>query len=392
MLLGELAPDAQPRIKPVRRTGQASPTEREFLPSLQAVRAIAALFVVLFHAAEVAQDQLHFTLFGGAFSWGSCGVDLFFVLSGFVICHVHAADVGRPERGRGYLLKRLIRVFPLYWLLLAGLVAATFAIPSLGSPADRGLGHIASSFALFPQRDLPILGVAWTLSHEVFFYALFSLLIWRGGSGTRAVLTAILAGSVLVCFLEPAVSMRPGPESTLPVAVSFCFSHFNLEFALGTGVALLFRRWKKTAVSRSAIVPLLLSAAGIALFALRASFPQTAHGALPDPLFRVLTYGVGAALLIFAGLRLDAEKRGARLFRLLAPIGDSSYALYLIHRPFLAALTLLLGHRLTGGSAQTAFYLALIFAVTAIAWVLHRAVERPMLKFLRDLLLPARRS
>ena len=271
-------------------------------------------------------------------------------------------------------------------------MAASFAIPSLLPPADHEWGRIVKSFALFPQRELPILGVAWTLSHELFFYGLFSLVIWRWGGLTRAVLTAVLAGSVTVCFLQPTVAMRASTDLSLPLAVTFCFSHFNLEFALGVVVAVLFRHWKKADWSRSVAVPCCMIVAGIALFALRAGFPKAADGLLPAPLFRVLTYGLGAALLILAGLRLDALKRAAWLFRPLTLIGDSSYALYLMHRPFLSGLTILLGRKLGSDGTKVAFYIAAMLAIVVIAWVLHVAVERRLLKGLRALLLPRRPS
>lgn len=391
MPIGNSVPDA-PAPRAVRENDVATITnlERDFLPSLQAVRAVAALLVLLFHSTEVAATRLHFTLFGNAFSWGNCGVDLFFVLSGFVISYVHAGDVGRPERWRSYLLKRLIRIFPLYWLLLGGLVVATFALPSLFPAADREWERIIKGFALFPQHDLPLLGVAWTLSHELFFYGLFSLVIWRFDWLTRGVLAAVLVGSLVVCFLQPTVAMRVSPVPTLPLAVTFCFHHFNLEFALGVAVAILFRRGKRSEWTRSLAIPCLMIAVGVALFVLRAGYPQAADGFLPAPLYRVLTYGVGAALVIMAGLCLDSTKRGAWLFRPLSPIGDSSYALYLVHYPWLSALTLLLARQLDGEVSTTAFYVVAMLAVILAAWVLHICVERRLLTALRTLLLPRR--
>src|SRR5882672_247790 len=128
------------------------------LDSVQALRALAALCVVVYHVDFVGR--------------GAFGVDIFFVISGFIICHVTAKDHD------GFLRKRLIRIVPLYW-------AGTLCLYCLGLVAPRllqsepTLSGLVNSLLFIPYakeggRVYPILFLGWTLNYEMFFYALFA--------------------------------------------------------------------------------------------------------------------------------------------------------------------------------------------------------------------------
>ena len=92
------------------------------LTTLQGVRGASALMVVLFHATGMVKAMP--SVFRYAFAWGYCGVDFFFVLSGFILLYVHYGQIGHPEKLRSYLGKRYSRIFPAYWSVLA------FVIPT----------------------------------------------------------------------------------------------------------------------------------------------------------------------------------------------------------------------------------------------------------------------
>ena len=138
------------------------------LANLQAVRAVAAIGVVVFHFGLMPATSLPFGV-------GAFGVDLFFVLSGFIIAHSSARSA------RHFLPRRLIRVIPAFWI--ATLLAALFTLQGL-SPAEAFDWLIQSLFYLpHPQGRPPLIFVAWTLVYELAFYLLYWLAL---RIGTRA--------------------------------------------------------------------------------------------------------------------------------------------------------------------------------------------------------------
>ncbi len=151
------------------------------LRCLQACRAAAALLVVLFHTSEgIVALPKYFAArpFGALFAFGGAGVDFFFVLSGFIIAHVHGGDVGRPERLRAYLTKRLTRIYPTYWAVLLPVLLVFLAVPSFGKGHERDPLVMFCSLVLLPLANSePVLIVSWSLCYEVLFYGLFAGLI-----------------------------------------------------------------------------------------------------------------------------------------------------------------------------------------------------------------------
>ncbi len=105
-------------------------------------------------------------------------MDFFFVLSGFIITWIHWSDIGRKERIRSFAAKRFVRIFPPYWFILAPLVILYLVFTGAGQPSQRDPVNIILSILLLPNPVQPVLGVAWTLTHEIFFYALFAAIIW----------------------------------------------------------------------------------------------------------------------------------------------------------------------------------------------------------------------
>src|SRR5436305_9906897 len=106
------------------------------LNTLQACRAAAAILVVLFHASgSIFALAKYFDCkpFGRVFDFGYAGVDFFFVLSGFLMMHVHAQDFGQPRKLGAYCWKRFTRIYPAYWVVLALIVPVYFLLPGVGA-------------------------------------------------------------------------------------------------------------------------------------------------------------------------------------------------------------------------------------------------------------------
>lgn len=289
------------------------------LRGVEAGRGVAALLVVLVHASDMLSPGKYFGAlpFDGAFRFAHAGVDFFFVLSGFIIYHVHRADIGLPGRVGTYAWKRFARIYPTYWVVMAGFGLILLYSPER-DPSVTSIGNIIASVLLLPRRQDPILGVAWTLRHELMFYALFGVLLLNRTAG-RAVLGiwAVLIGLNVVVFTATGSPFFHGMANYLPFRV------FNLEFFFGMGVAILLGRgtaWR----------PRLLLLLGVLIFfgdGMFESFGPHLPAEWPP---RQLAYGVGAALALY-GL-VGAERAGTlKVPRVLFALGTASYSIYLTH-------------------------------------------------------------
>ena len=162
----------------------------EVLVSIQALRALAALAVTTYHALQWAD---------GGFDVGRAGVDVFFVISGFIMWHVTA---GRDMAPADFLWRRLTRVAPLYWLSTLGVLAVALVWPAFLPEVRPGWAHLALSLAFIPHLDpkglpFPTLPPGWTLNYEAVFYLIFAAALagpraWRGRVVVGA-LTAVTA-------------------------------------------------------------------------------------------------------------------------------------------------------------------------------------------------------
>ena len=323
-------------------------TER--LLSLQILRAVAALSVVYFHVA-------------GGPKFGAFGVDLFFVLSGFVMAMLvaHGASPGV------FMLRRMARIVPLYWLTTLAVVLVGAVQPAWLASAVRGVADVLHSLLFIPySRDngvlAPVLGVGWTLNYEMFFYALIAACLWvQARHATKWVVVTLLILFV-IGLLAPASS----------VIASFFGSSHVLEFALGMACYRLFSGgWH-------AVLPLWLAGGGlVGAYALMAA--AQAHGSTLPP---VLLYGLPAMLMLLAALRFEPALQRVRLnmvVRGAVALGDASYAIYLVHFFVTEAVRIVLAPRLLG-RAVTGWLeeLAVIALATAIGYAVYVAVDRPL--------------
>jgi exopolysaccharide production protein ExoZ len=147
---------------------------------LQAVRLLAAVLVVAYHATSLASEQL-----GGVQVWkkGGYGIDLFFVLSGFVIVWSASSLSQDPDGWLIFAERRLVRVVPMYWLATTLKAIAVLVAGSMVVHARLTVWTFVASYLFIPCRNLdanfmPILGVGWTLNYEMFFYALKALALF----------------------------------------------------------------------------------------------------------------------------------------------------------------------------------------------------------------------
>jgi exopolysaccharide production protein ExoZ len=240
-------------------------------------------------------------------------------------------------------------------------IGAYLAVPSFGKPAFHDPGVILSSILLVHFRtDIVILYVAWTLYHEVMFYAVFALLILDQRTGMVALVAWLLASLV---------ALATQPQSSW---VFWC-SPLNLLFAVGMGVAWRMRRGRLPFATS-------IAAGGVLLFVC-VGIDEVYLGAVSRGAGSML-YGLGAAMAL-AGL-VSLEQAGhIRTPSVLRLIGDASYSIYLVHLPVLSLLAKSdLQMRVAAAVTPTASFMLMTVLAVLPGIGVHLWVERPLLRLL----------
>lgn len=339
--------------------------------SIQHLRALAALMVVVFHL----HPQLARMGYEGAWpDWLSNGVDIFFVISGFIMWSTTA---GRPVTPMDFYRRRIVRIVPLYWLITSVVVAVMLAAPRLLQTARFDLSHVLASYAFIawpsPAGHVePVLVPGWTLNYEMFFYLLFGLALLLPERRRLAATGLVLAALAAVGWW-----LRPASP-----AAGFYTSDIMLEFLAGMMLGRLYAGGEWPARSTAGW---LLALAGLALLA--------GSGAWPAGTSRLLQAGLPSILIVAGALAIERAGRTPS-WPLLHRVGDASYSLYLIHPLALSALSQAWRKAGLGGTAagMAAFCLVAV-AVSALAGLAcHRLVERPLGQRLARRRLPAVRA
>lgn len=340
--------------------------------SIQCLRALAALLVVLFHLGIALASAQYFGVarLENVFQFGDSGVPFFFLLSGFIITSVHARDFGRPDRLISYLRKRAVRIYPTYFIIFGVAYASLLMFPPTRAAAPHDVTILIKSLALIPQdkamvggTGAPVLIVAWSLQYEICFYALVALLILNRVIGLA--LVPLLAVNFIYCHAN---------ICTFPQ--SFFANNLFLLFGLGVLIAYLAR-------SRLRLPqPLLVASIAAAVF-LSYALLETLLGREWLGFDRRLVYGGLSGVLLFALVQAEDAGQLTTRNRYLPLLGDASYALYLIHYPLISALCKLLralGLSGVGGAAIAFFVILLACVLVAVSF--HILVERPLLRSL----------
>ena len=335
---------------------------------VQALRFAAATAVVVTHAVDLAGTRLGLetALVGGTLeNFGAVGVDVFFVISGFIIATTTRGQAGVEAAG-AFLWRRFRRVAPIYWLL---------SLPILIGMARGGTlsaDVAAATFLFWPfsglEMTFPALGPGWTLCFEMLFYAGFGLAIASGrwvGWGLVGTYAAMLAAGLVVAA---------------PV-LRFWGAPIILEFLLGVGIASIWRFAPRR---------LGLWAVGLALvgFGLGLVFGYGGIDdvrALNDPwngLRRVLIWGLPSAMLVFGVVRMErTDQAPGRLERAAAFMGDASYSIYLVHVLVIRALGRMFESGMVALPGDAVVGLTVLASLVAGA-IAHVWIERPLLKIL----------
>ena len=344
----------------------SSPPPGGTLYGLQAARAVAAGLVMMQHALHEAA-RIYGRTEGASFPW-QVGVDLFFVISGFIIVYTSAKLFGAPGGPGRFLERRLLRVVPLYWLFTSLLLPVTLFAGQLLHTARFVPLQVVCSYLFFPGYTRPdgsispVLATGWTLNYEMFFYLAFTPLIAL--SRARAV-AAVAVGFGALALLGSVVDLHLAP-------LRFWARPIILDFVAGALFAHAYLGgWRLPRAATWA-----LGAAAMALLA--------AQPLLDLHWPRLWSTGVPAVLLFcpFALARGEA-RREAWPAPVLA-LGDASYSLYLSH-PF-SLFAVALGWkalRLHDRLPEPAYTATALACALLGGWLTYAWIERPLMRLLR---------
>lgn len=364
-------------------TDQTLSAQPARLDNIQALRGVAALAVLLYHLALFIRDGVFVGQSGfpaGPWDQGWAGVDLFFVISGFIMVWTTQNTSSAISSSTKFLWRRVTRIYPLWWFCAA--IMAVYFLLAYNMPAapDRVAGpqeawsYAIKSFALWPQDTPPLLGLGWTLIHEMWFYIAFagllilprkflmpSLIIWGG-----------------VTFLHYAVLGAVDEAEALRKLIT---SPLTVEFIGGALMACLLV--KQQVLSRN--LAWIVFAAGLIWVSLSMVF-NIRFAAEDHHFIRTIIYGPAMLALVWGSTAL-ALNGGLHVPVWLVRLGDWSYALYLIHYIVLIGLKRVLTQ--IGWGETGSMFTVIIFGLVAMtlsliaAWGLHVFFEMPVIRFFR---------
>ncbi len=319
--------------------------------SIQYLRAISALGVVLFHSL----DNTPY-----AWEFGAIGIHIFFGISGFLIYHIAGTQAISPGK---FLSQRIRRIAPPYWIATVGVLVAMRIVPGFFWQASADPVHVLKSLFFIPQTGVdggiyPILYQGWTLDYEMFFYATFALCLFLPIGRRLWALTAVIV--LLSC-----IGLADAPAAN-PLIATYT-APICLAFVGGAWVAKLYERAALPGFATSAT----LFAAGWACLWL--SWRSEAASVWLPP----FAIAASVAAILFGAVALE---RGGHVPKWRAPrlLGEASYSIYLFQTYGFATVARLTLHLGTG--LRVAAY-----ATAATLWglAMYAFVEMPLQRWLR---------
>lgn len=328
------------------------------LISLQALRAVAAWLVVCHHVMQVFFDFKADSPIGQFFVHkGAIGVDIFFVISGFVI---YLSTAGKDIQAGRFLLNRIMRIVPAYWLYSLLMAAIILYAQQLTPGQTFELRHLILSLLFIPAENpggyglYPTLNVGWTLNYEMFFYLVIALSL-VGPQRLRPLLIAVTLA--LVSTLLAHQEWLSG----------FYRNSIVYEFLFGVAIGIAYRRgW----IGQGTWLPLLILAASMAL---------VLH---LDASSRLLNWGVPSAFIVIACISLEPWFARVKPLKML---GDCSYSVYLVH-----VIVLYTGWYLYERFGLDEYWViaACMPTILLISWASYQLIERRLFFRIRRWLEP----
>ena len=343
------------------------------IASIQVLRAIASIMVLIRHSqSQLSGYEIKYGLEPSFLNsidprqLGAAGVDIFFVISGLVMALVTYT----PRRGFAeilpFLRKRVVRIIPPYWLWTGILIALLLLLPSAFTSRSFSLRDAFFSLLLIPYtptpgNTAPLMGLAWTLWYEMYFY----LLVAAGLLVPEKIYPWALGGFIFLCTVVLPSPAGPVCELvTNPILWEF-FSGFVIGVIFSQG-AILSRTPCVIMIGLSVILFILSNVCAL-------------------PFVRWLSWGVPSVLFVAGLLFFDRASKNLNFPAWLVALGDSSYSLYLSHLLVLAVigkLFVIIG--IDKVVPSDIFIFLCVIGCIAVNEIVFRVTERPLLRLLRN--------
>ena len=336
--------------------------------------------VMCYHTGTIYAFLTGDLLFGNLFRGGFLGVDLFFVLSGFVMYWAHEKDFGQAGKLGVFVKKRIVRIFPLYWIILFAKLVKDGSMPNILV--------LLSAIFLIPYPHVPYINVAWTLSYELFFYIALGCMIML----PRGKLTWLPALVLLILALIP-YSVAPSDDFGATL-LAFPFNLHLVEFLMGMLVGAMARQHQKNQQRWWGWLILGGGAAFAGLF-IAATWLSMHFGPLTsgqayelaelkgNVIFENAIWWMGVPFsMLLLGLVAGEMCSGLSKIPHLDWLGDISYSLYLIHGFVIYSLM----RNKSVAEFTMAHQWAVFFIMAAavgVASLAHYLVEKPLIGFFK---------
>jgi peptidoglycan/LPS O-acetylase OafA/YrhL len=325
--------------------------------NLQILRAIAAILVVFFHCEFLGIQS------------GQFGVDIFFVISGFIIAFV------LNKNTRFFLVKRFARIIPMYYLFTFLLILAWLLYPSGFKNVVVNTEAILKSLFFIPYYvgdSGPILSLGWTLNYEIYFYVLAGFSAWLLRSPGKG----LLATAIIIVLIDGWMFLTQSENQY----IRFYGNPVTLEFLYGI-LLYYITTWKKERLSSQAIVTTFaVAAAGALVLLFCFDYFRIREN-------RQWVFGIPAFFLVLFSIISDKQKSGTGIwYNILYEAGNASYVIYLLH-PFVIYFYIrIVNPRLPSGVLFSILELPLMLGtVVGISIFVHRYAEKPAVAFLERL-------
>lgn len=352
------------------------------LAGITSLRGLAATLVLVIHSF-LFLGYSH--TYSKNFELTNIGVDLFFVLSGFIMAFAHWDDFGKGVTSVStFLKKRVIRIYPMYFLVTLLTAIILYVAPKLFYAMEYSNLLVIKSLLFIPSQigsgTSLILAVAWTLAFEVVFYLIFSLcLLFRRDAGLAMTVAALLFWGI-----------GGATVSSSNYIMEFFLSTLPLEFMVGILICIYFKSSHYKPITYPAAIAVTLMIASLALLALTLPYPVTERTLTDNN--RVIYYGIPAAVIFFCFLNISQSKT-KWIAAAINAIGDASYSTYLTHFLTIGAIKFVAAR--TGIIESTNIYVLVVFSCafcTICGIAAHKIVEAPATRLFRTVLLNKRTS
>ncbi|MCK5697327.1 MAG: acyltransferase [Gammaproteobacteria bacterium] len=287
------------------------------IKNIQGLRAIAVLLVVVTHLLPIEEKYAQFDFILPQFLMiGASGVDLFFLISGFVMVAVTRNAFESQSAIKHFIYHRITRIYPLYWFYSILILGVYLIQPTLVNSSQGNQVNILASFLLLPQTLLPLVNVGWTLIHEIYFYIIFALLLFLP---KKTLLWSLIMWGTIVVIGHYIFADSDNPF------IHFYFHPLTLEFIAGSLIAI--RYYDHTLYGNAKFFAIVAVLYWLGTYFL---FQHYTGEILPLDGLRVIIFGIPAGLFLYATL-LYEKNYGIIMPKWLCKIGDASYSIYLSH-------------------------------------------------------------